>query len=122
MRIDAGSQTFSTPFGQAVLTKENFLYLDAKPTETKSWATDWPCSEIGGKHIEAAFSDNGDLLDLECSEKGDHPLDIGLKTVLVLGGIGYGPKHVNPDISSDEFNAWSTDVIKAAGIDHPAIR
>ena len=112
MRIDTGSRTVNTPFGQAVLTKDKFLYLDAKPTETKEWATDWPCSEIGGRHIEAAFSNNGDLIDLECSEK----------TVLVLSGIGYGPECVNPDISSDEFNAWSTDVIKAAGIDHPAIR
>jgi len=120
MRIDAGSQTFSTPFGQAVLTKENFLYLDAKPTETQEWATDWPCSEIGGKQIEAAFSDNGDLLDLDCNEK----------TVLVLDGIGFGPVEIKPKgfaqtytlISSEEFNAWSTDVIEAAGIEHPAIR
>jgi hypothetical protein len=38
-------------------------------TETNQWARRWPCSELGGSRVFAAFARNGDLMDLAVDGK-----------------------------------------------------
>ena len=77
-----------------------------------SWATRpnqaWPGAELANlDSISAKFDSRGDLVDLKVAYDG-RPVGI------VIIGL---------DIDSAELNAWSSDVLRAAGMtDHPAIR
>ena len=95
-----------TPFG-VVSSEGNETSVYATGLHLYDWATRpgavWPCSAL--RHydeIEVSFVD-GDLVEIRVSVGGrDDAAD---------------------DLLSDELNAWSSDVLRAAGLaDHLAIR
>lgn len=63
----------------------------------------WPCSDLVMlDSIRADFADNGDLVDLETVADG---------------------KAGQWELTSDELSAWSSDVLRDAGLaDNPAVR
>ena len=76
------------------------LWLSAR--ETSEWArrpgASWPCSQITGRPLYAEFDRHGDLIDYRLSG-------------------------ASMDVSCDEFDAITSDFLRAAyGPEHPAIR
>lgn len=76
------------------------LWLSA--ADTYEWANrpgeSWPCSQVAGKRLFAAFDSRGDLVDMA-----------------INGRV--------KDIDANEFNAITSDFLKKKyGADHPAIR
>jgi hypothetical protein len=94
-------ETVATPFG-TVSHDDYGTTIHASDSQLWDWShrpgSAWPCSYLDDcEQVSATFDRRGDLVDIE------HP------------GV--------EDIPCDEFNAWSSDVLRAANLpEHPAIR
>ena len=89
----------STEYGTVVLSDDGKVRIMADNVQLDDWASrpgeTWPCSQLARlDEILAVFAPNGDLVDMEGDYQG----------------------------SADEFNAWSSDVLRLAGLNHPAIK
>jgi hypothetical protein len=87
-----------TAYGVAVID-DRIVSVYAQPAVLEAWARrpglTWPCSELArSRETVCAVFDRGGLLDLE--------------------GVA--------DVSGDELSAWSSDVLRLAGlrVEHPA--
>jgi hypothetical protein len=93
------SSTISTPYGRTTVGPDSVL-VTGNGSELRAWAARpgaaWPCSELAEASEITAVIDADGLVDLT----GDDCIDLG----------------------ADEFNAWSSDVLRAAGLpeSHPA--
>ena len=85
---------YDTDYGSVTFQEDGSAVIIAHADDLYRWANRpgnfWPCSELAGlDYIIATFTPNGDLVDLE-----QFPED------------GF-------DITADEFDAWSSDVLVA---------
>jgi hypothetical protein len=98
-----------TAYG-TVSTDDTGTEVSGEFAQLHAWATrpgsEWPASQLAKlDSISAKFDARGDLVDLN----------------VAFDGLPAGPSP--DDLGSDELGAWSSDVLRAAGLtDHPAIR
>lgn len=104
------AETIRTAYG-SVTVSDGIALVQGEASELGAWAyrpgSAWPCSMLRRcGRVEVAFAPNGDLIDLE----------------------QFAPDGVtltDPDddaLTGAELSAWTSDVLRAAGLAHPAIR
>jgi hypothetical protein len=97
-----------TAYG-VVSTDDTSTEVSAEFAQLYAWATrpglEWPASDLATlDSISATFDASGDMVDVQFAYDGKPPVGVA-------------------DIDGAEIDAWSSDVLRAAGLtDHPAIR